>query len=252
MRSTAALLGKILRLPLALIPREAEVRILRGPLRGIRWIKGAGPNAYWLGTYEVSRIRAFANTVRQGAVFYDVGANVGIYSLLAALRAGPSGRAYAFEPLERNLRYLRRHISLNKVQNCTVFEQAVCNEEGMCSFSAAAVESSMARLSPDGEILVPSTTLDNCIYGPRRLPPPDIVKIDVEGAELEVLKGSYRALAEFRPTIFLEIHGTQLHADCRAFLSRMSYRIDEGYGQMIATPAHKPTPCSRDRATADV
>jgi FkbM family methyltransferase len=239
MSSSGALLAKILRLPLSLIPPEAEVRILRGPLRGMRWIKGSGPNAYWLGTYEVARVRAFANTVTQGAVVYDVGANVGIYSLLASLRAGPSGRVYAFEPLGRNLQYLRRHITLNNLQNCTVLEEAVCNQEGTRSFSAAAWESSMARLSPDGEIRVPSTTLDSCIYGERRLRPPDILKIDVEGAELEVLEGSHRALAEFHPAIFLEIHGTQLHADCRAFLSKKGYHLDEAYGQLLATPARK-------------
>ena len=233
------MLARILRLPLSLIPREAEVRILRGPLRGMRWVKGAGPNACWFGTYEASRIRAFANMVAQGAVVYDVGANVGIYSLLASLRAGPSGRVYAFEPLERNLRYLRRHISLNNVQNCTVLAEAVCNEEGTRSFSAAPFESSMARLSRDGELRVPSTTLDGCVYGTRRLRPPNIIKIDVEGAELEVLEGSHRTLAEFRPAIFLEIHGTQLHAKCRAFLAKVGYHIDDAYGQMIATPVHE-------------
>src|SRR4029077_8974495 len=129
-----------------------------------------------------------------------------------SLRARPSGMVYAFEPLERNLKYLRQHISLNRVRNCTVFEQAVCNQEGTRSFSAAALDSSMARLSPHGELLVPATTLDTCIYGANRLRPPGIIKIDVEGAELEVLQGSHRALAEFHPTIFLEIHGTQLHA----------------------------------------
>lgn len=244
MNFSGALRAKILRLPLSLIPREAEVRILRGPLRGMRWVKGAGPNAYWFGTYEVSRIRAFANMVAQGAVVYDVGANVGIYSLLASLRAGPSGRVYAFEPLEHNLQYLRRHISLNNAQNCTVLAEAVCNKEGTRSFSAAPFASSMARLAPNGEMRVSCTTLDGCLYGTRRLRAPDIIKIDVEGAELEVLEGSYRTLAEFHPAIFLEIHGTQLHADCRAFLSKMGYHIDEAYGQMMATPEHESAPAS--------
>jgi FkbM family methyltransferase len=176
MSSSGALLAKIVRLPLSLIPRDAEVRVLRGPLRGMRWIKGSGPNACWFGTYEVSRLRTFANLIGDGAVVYDVGANVGIYSLLASLRAGPSGRVYAFEPLERNLRHLRRHITLNKLRNCTVLEQAVCNEEGTRSFSAAGLDSSMAHLAPDGELRVSSTTLDNCVYGEKRLRPPDIIK----------------------------------------------------------------------------
>jgi hypothetical protein len=93
----------------------------------------------------------------------------------------------------------------------------------------------MSRLSPDGEILVPSTTLDNCVYGEERLRPPDIIKIDVEGAEFEVLEGASRALTEFHPTVFLEIHGTQLHADCRDFLLAKGYSIEEAYAQLTAT-----------------
>lgn len=235
MISSKTLLGRILRLPFSLIPQETEVRILRGPLRGKKWVKGAGPNAYWVGTYEVARVRAFAGAVNHGAVVYDVGANVGIYSLVASSRVGVSGRVYAFEPLDRNLRYLRRHIMLNNLQNCTVVEKAVCNEEGTRRFSVAAWEPSMSRLSPDGEILVPSTTLDNCVYGEERLRPPDIIKIDVEGAEFEVLEGATRALTEFHPTVFLEIHGTQLHADCRDFLLAKGYSIEEAYAQLTAT-----------------
>jgi FkbM family methyltransferase len=235
MLSPAAMLAKILRLPFSLIPPEAEVRILSGPTRGKKWIKGAGPNSYWVGTYESARIRGLASATTQGAVVYDVGANVGIYSLLASVRVGPSGSVYAFEPLERNLRYLRRHIALNNLQNCLVVESAVSNTEGTRSFAAATYESSMARLSPHGEISVASTTLDSCIYGEKRLRPPDIIKIDVEGAELEVLEGSNRAIAEFRPTIFCEIHGTRLHAECRSFLLAKGYRVTDGYGQLTAT-----------------
>jgi FkbM family methyltransferase len=232
---SGTLLARILRLPLSLIPDEAEVRILGGPLRGKKWIKGAGPNAYWVGTYEVARVRAFANAVTPGAVVYDVGANVGIYSLLASLRAGPSGKVYAFEPLERNLLYLRRHLTLNHVENCVILERAVCNREGTRPFSVAAWSSSMAHLAPDGEALIRSTSLDSCVYGEERLRPPDILKIDVEGAELEVLEGATRTLTEFRPTIFLEIHGTQLHADCRAFLLAKGYSTEEAYAQLTAT-----------------
>lgn len=235
MLSSETLLGKILRLALSLIPPQTEVRILRGPLRRKKWIKGAGPNAYWVGTYEAARVRAFTDAITQGSVVYDVGANVGIYALIASLRAGDTGRVYAFEPLDRNLRYLHRHITLNNVVNCTVIENAVCKEEGTRRFSAAAWESSMAKLSPDGERSVPSTTLDSCVYGEKRLRPPDILKIDVEGAELEVLEGGTKALGEFHPKVFLEIHGTQLHADCRAFLLEKGYEVEEEYGQLTAT-----------------
>ena len=232
------LLANLLRFPLSLVPPETEVRILRGPLRGKRWVAGAGTNACWLGTYEVSRLRALENVVTQTSVVYDVGANVGIYSMLASSRVGPSGMVYAFEPLPRNLKYLRRHISLNDLQNCMILETAVCNRDGSLPFSAAGFNPHMARLSPDGETLVPCTTLDTCIHGEKRLRPPNIIKIDVEGAEFDVLQGAVRTITEFHPTIFLEMHGPHLHANCRAFLQAKGYEIQEEYGQLSA--AWKP------------
>ena len=234
------MLSKMLRWLLSLIPPETEVRVLRGPIRGMKWIKGAGPNAYWVGSYEVIRLREFANALRQGDVVYDVGANVGIYSLCASLEVGSSGCVYAFEPLERNLHYLRQHLTLNNLQNCTVLASAICDREGTLAFSAAHWPS-MARLSPAGEIKVSSTTLDICIYGENRLRPPNVIKIDVEGAELEVLSGATRAISEFHPMIFLEIHGTELHRDCRDFLLAKGYRVDEKYGQLTANwkPAYR-------------
>jgi FkbM family methyltransferase len=231
----APTLSRILKFPLSLIPRDTEVRILRGPLRGKKWIVGAASHAYWVGTYEVDILSAFAASITPGVTVYDVGANVGIYSLLASSRTGPSGKVYAFEPLERNLRYLRRHMTLNHVQNCDILETAVCDTEGTRRFARAAQDFSMGHFSSEGDMLVPSTTLDSCIYGEKGFRPPSVVKIDVEGAELEVLHGVSRALAEFHPKIFLEIHGTQLHSDCRASLVAKGYSIEDKYGRLTAT-----------------
>jgi FkbM family methyltransferase len=234
MPSPQTLLGRILRLPLALLPREAETRILRGPLRGMKWIIGASSHACWTGTYEVDRLNAFAAAIWPAATVYDIGANVGIYALLASVKAGSLAKVYAFEPLERNLRYLRRHMTINQVQNCVILEAAVSNTEGKLRFSAAPWEFSMGRLSKDGEMEVSSVTLDNCIYGEKRLSPPDIVKIDVEGAELEVLEGASKTLTEFHPILFVEVHGDQRHRDCRDFLIAKSYRVEEAYGRLTA------------------
>jgi FkbM family methyltransferase len=234
-----AIFSKILRWPLSLIPPDTKVRILRGPIRGMKWVKGAGPNAYWIGTYEVVRMREFADALKQGDVVYDVGANAGIYSLNASFQVGNSGWVYAFEPLERNLNYLRQHLALNNLQNCTVLETAICNTEGTLAFSAADRQPSMGRLSPSGEIAVPSTTLDICVYGEQRLRPPNVLKIDVEGAEFEVLSGATRGITEFHPTIFLEVHGAELHRTCRDFLVAKGYSVEDGYGQLTAK--WKPT-----------
>ena len=229
------LMGRVLRWPLSLIPHEAEVRVLRGPLRGKKWVAGAAGHGCWLGAYESDRLRSFADAISPGATAYDVGANVGIYALLASIRVGTSGKVYAFEPVERNLQYLRRHMKLNEVQNCCVLKAAVSNTEGSRRFSSASWDSSMGRLSPDGEIEVPSFTLDGCVYGEKRFSPPNVIKIDVEGAELEVLEGADRAITEFHPVIFVEVHGVQQHATCRAFLAAKGYQIEEGYGRLTAT-----------------
>jgi FkbM family methyltransferase len=235
MLSLETLLGRILHLPLSLIPPDTEVRILRGPLRGKKWIVGSGPHAYWVGTYEVNHLGDFGAAIGEGTVVYDVGANVGIYSLLASSRTGPSGKVYAFEPLERNVQYLRRHMSLNRAQNCVILQTAVSNLEGTRQFSGDSEGFSMGRLSPKGEILVPSTTIDNCIYGEKKLPPPNFLKIDVEGAEMELLLGGSRALAEFHPKIFLEMHSGELYSECREFLAARGYRMEEKYTHVKAT-----------------
>lgn len=94
---------------------------------------------------------------------------------------------YSFEPLARNLHYLRRHVALNRLENCRVMEVAVCDKEGTQRFSPASWEHAMGRLSTEGELEVPTVTLAHCIYGEKQLRPPDIIKIDVEGAEWLVL-----------------------------------------------------------------
>jgi FkbM family methyltransferase len=235
MLSGQTLLGKILRLPLALIPRESTIRILRGPLRGLKWTVGASSHGCWAGTYEVDSLAAFAAAIAPGASVYDVGANVGIYTLLASRKAGPSGKVYAFEPLERNLRYLHGHVDMNQLQNCVILEVAVSDKEGTQRFSAASWHHCMGRLAAEGESEIPTVTLDGCIYGEKQFRPSNVIKIDVEGAELQVLQGASRALSEYHPSVFLETHGDQLHRDCSKFLAAKGYRLKEEYGRITAT-----------------
>ena len=231
----ATLIGKILRFPLDLIPSEREVRIVCGPLRGKKWIIGAGPHAYWTGTYEVGQLKRFASAIRPGDCIYDVGANVGLYSLLACEKGGPLAKVYSFEPLERNLRYLRRHVALNSLNQCYVKEAAVLDYVGVARFSAASWGHSMCRVSPDGEIIVPTITLDDSIFQKKEMPPPDVIKIDVEGAEFRVLSGAARTLSEFHPRLFVEVHGVQEHSDCHEFLVAKGYHIEDEYGRITAT-----------------
>ncbi len=94
--SNSKLAGRAMRLPLQLIPDSAVVRILQGPLRGKRWIAGSSNHGCWLGSYEAAKQRKIIEFVRPGMVCWDVGANVGFYTLLfAELVGGGAGSSHS-------------------------------------------------------------------------------------------------------------------------------------------------------------
>src|SRR5262245_27460113 len=95
-------LGRVIRAPLRLIPKQAVVPSLQGPLSGKRWIVGSGIHRMWLGSYEPSKMGLAAQCVRSGDTVFDIGAHVGIYTLLFSDRVGPTGRVIAFEPAPQN------------------------------------------------------------------------------------------------------------------------------------------------------
>jgi FkbM family methyltransferase len=215
-------LGKALRWPLRLLPRNCVVPILSGPLRGWRWVVGVGLHGCWLGTYELKKQRAFAANVQAGHVVYDIGANVGFYTLLAARRVGARGRVFAFEPSPGNLLHLRRHLELNPCSRTVVFDCALAEQIGEASFDDAGCYT--GRLAANGRLKVKVETLDGLLET-KTIAPADVVKVDVEGAELAVLKGGENFFRRIRPAIFLATHNRRLHGDCCALLREWGYDL---------------------------
>src|SRR5437867_1922845 len=127
-------IGRIIRAPLRVIPKRVVVPILQGPLRGKRWITGSGIHRIWLGSYEVSKMALAAAWVHAGDTVFDIGANVGIYTLLFSERVGPRGRVVAFEPSARNVSYLKRHLALNGATNVSVVEADASATAGIARF----------------------------------------------------------------------------------------------------------------------
>ena len=198
-----------------------------GPLRGCRWIAGSSVHSCWIGLYEWEKARLLARTLKPGMVFFDVGANVGYFTLLASRLVGPTGRIFAFEPLRRNLTYLRRHIAMHNLENVTVVEVAVSDSEGFATFDPGSNASS-GRLSQQGSVHVQTVSLDKEISA-GRLPVPDILKIDVEGAEVQVLDGLKKTLETARPKVCLDIHSflgpsfVHLDRDCKDIMAEHGY-----------------------------
>jgi FkbM family methyltransferase len=199
------------------------VPVLQGPLRGKRWIVGSATHGCWLGTYERQKSRAFGEAVRPGMVVFDLGANVGFYTLLAAAKTGNDGRVYAFEPLPRNVAFLRRHLAHNGFNNVAIVEAAVSDAPGTAAFEEGS-NSCQGRLGDSGRLTVPTVTLDQMVLD-GGIPPPEVIKIDIEGGEWHALSGARQVLRTHHPTVFLATHGARLHADCCSLLRELGYTM---------------------------
>ena len=243
--SRESLFGKLLRVPLRLIPRSLAMPILQGPLQGKKWIVGSGNHGCWLGSYEYDKQRLFQRTVRPGDVVYDIGANAGFYSLLASVLVGAEGHVYSFEPLPENIRNIRKHLKINRVQNCTLNEVAVSSCDGEALFDPSA-DRCTSHLSTTGSIKVRTVTL-NTLLARKEIRPPDLMKIDIEGAEYDCLQGCDAIIQAFRPLIFLATHGQAIHDACLKLLTDWNYRVEsmdarpvQSSDELIAQPGSRP------------
>lgn len=214
---------RLVRLPLALLPAEADLPILRGPARGCRWIVGSAPHGAWLGSLERNKLARFAAALRPGATVWDIGANVGLFTLPAALGVGPTGRVVAFEPFPANLDFLDRHVALNGLSNVTVVRAAVGAETGWQTMSEGSSRSEF-HADPDGIWRLPAVRLD-AWRSESGADAPAVVKIDVEGAEAGVFAGGAATFAAFHPTFFLALHSEAARKACGSYLSAWGYRI---------------------------
>lgn len=221
--------GLLLRLPVRALPRRTVMRIRRGPAKGMRWIAGSATHGCWLGTYELDKQRALERVVRAGMTVYDIGAQAGFYTLFFSRLVGESGRVYAFEPCPYEARFLIEHARINQLQNVKVIQAAVGERTDLTGLTVdrGQTQNRICRLS-DALLTVPMLALDGA-----GLPPPDLIKMDVEGAESAVLGGARRMLCERRPLVFIALHGPEQRAACLEILQATGYRAYSLAGQSL-------------------
>lgn len=230
--SSSSALGRLLRFPLSVIPSNTVLPIFQGSLRGYRWIVGSSNHGCWLGSFEYEKQKCINKSVRPGSVAYDLGANVGFYTLLLSELVGSGGLVVAFEPLPRNLEYLRRHIALNHVSNVVVMEGAVSSHSGSALFVEGPTNS-MGFISSKGNVKVKLFSIDEMVSD-GRIPAPQYLKIDIEGAEYDALCGAEATLQEFQPTIFLASHSMEIHQSCCHLLSELGYELKPILGNDVS------------------
>ncbi len=220
-----------------LLPASLALPVPFGPLRGMRWTVRSADLGCYLGTYEGDVQRALADHASSGSVVYDVGANVGFFTLMAAALVGPIGRVVAFEPMSETVAHLRRHVGLNALGQVTVIEAAASDHDGRLRFGGLGT---LARTDPDGERHVRAVAIDT-LWRSGEIPTPNVVKLDVEGSELPALRGMRAVLAAAHPVLLIEFHGARKESPdddglVRAMLRELGYELTVlPSGETVAT-----------------
>ena len=157
-------------------------------------------------------------------VVWDVGAHAGFYTVAFSRLVGTSGAVYAFEPFAENVCHLLRHVHLNSLGNVCVVQVALGASSELVGFRRAPSNSMGSVASDERSYLVPSVTVDDFL---ARNPGahPDLLKIDVEGAEADVLMGASEFLRKASPQIVLALHGTHQAQRCTAILTALEYSL---------------------------
>ncbi|HWI09374.1 MAG TPA: FkbM family methyltransferase [Solirubrobacteraceae bacterium] len=201
--------------------RPLEAVLLRGELAvlggmGARTRLSAASFAPWgaqayavlTGTHEIQVQEALRRSAGRGDVVWDVGANIGAFSLLAARVVGPAGRVVAIEPEPGCAAAIRASAARNGMDWLEVREVAATDRTR--DVELIVVEDSLwTRLGSIGghHLATGRRVVRGCALDDLDVPPPSFVKIDVEGAELDVVAGMRRLLAEVRPVVVCEMHG---------------------------------------------
>tara|TARA_B100000953_G_C17943990_1_gene397868 strand:+ start:51 stop:761 length:711 start_codon:yes stop_codon:yes gene_type:complete len=216
------MIGRLLRLPFLLIPKQMIIPILSGPLRGKKWIVGSHNHSAWLGTYERSQTLTFVDKCKGREIFWDLGAHAGYYTLLFKT-INSTSTVYSFEPIKSNYRYFERHLKLNNLNKVFLIKKAVADKEGILKFAKG--NSVGGKLSETGDMTVPVIKLSSLLKK-KIVEFPDVIKMDVEGAELQVLEDiKFILMSEEKPIIFLSTHGKKIHDSCLDLINSMNYII---------------------------
>jgi FkbM family methyltransferase len=224
--------------------------VLEGYRMRVDWTKH---RTFAYGTWEPEVVEIISKHVKPGMRVLDIGAHGGFYALLLSKLVGPTGQVIAFEPLPANYRVLEENLALNGVKNVQIQREAVGKCSGEMEFSVPDPENSLVAgqvfpADPRGSMSVQVVSLDDFLL--ERGVDVDFIKMDVEGAEGDIMRGARRTLETFHPRMMVELHDmdkqTSRHP-VAVMMEDLGYRIQwlSEAGYTVHTFAEWPT-----RATA--
>lgn len=228
-----------------IVPRETLtwIQVEHGPATGL-WLRvnsRTGRSAL-SGAGEPAVQQALAEHLRPGMRFYDLGANLGFFSLLAAKLVGPSGGVVSFEADPEVVARLRENALRNNFSWITVEQKAIWSESSVVSFSrmdpALSPDRGQGHVSAEAtganSIPVEAVSLDD--YCSKHTAP-QFIKCDVEGAEVEVFRGARCLLTKQRPGILCELHSDEIRQTLLQEFKLRGYRcLDCDSTHILALP----------------
>lgn len=211
--------------------REFIHTIDAGPARGLIYpVLLPEDKGVWTGTYELDFMERLAAAVKPGSVCFDVGGWHGYCAGVMACRG--AAKTVVFEPLPAKAVRIQKLMELNPKLSLTLKPAAVGEENGLASFQGMP-ETSMCKLTsspfqqakaPDEQITVEVVTLDSYCEA-NSIDSVDVIKLDVEGAEMLALRGAELLLRRCRPDLFVEAHSRELAAEVTCFLGPIGYEV---------------------------
>jgi FkbM family methyltransferase len=222
------------------IARPVAVAWCRGLRLRLRLGNDIGWSVFIGGAYEPNELVFLAATLQPGMTFVDVGANEGLYTLLAAVQVGNGGRVFALEPSSREVERLRANIDVNRLRNVEVFQLALYDRAGSAPLTRASFGHEgqnvignripNAAVATAGAETVRLETLDAFVAA-RSLDRLDLVKLDAEGCEARIVEGGRSTMQRFRPILLIEIAPEHLAAQGSSvdhlleLLAELDYRV---------------------------
>lgn len=209
--------------------------IQRGPGAGLKFNSTGCNPGYLAGTSEPLEQTLVAKYSTPGCVVYDVGANAGFYALLSAKAVGTNGQVFAFEPTPLLATRLRQNADANGFDQIKIVEKAVCDVDGRVGFGIVgdlSVNNSLASSESAESLEVEATTLDTFS---SNHPAPSLILMDIEGAEVEALKGGLKTISESLPIMMIEVHwlGAKFTDFFNAELMPLGYTLSTYSGDPI-------------------
>lgn len=208
---------------------EFDLAVPGAALVGLRYRETLGRSSLLYGTFELAELTFVSRYLRQGEMVMDIGANVGIFSVVMGVTVGALGRVFAFEPVPSNVLRLGENLHKNGLGNVQVFPFALGISDGQMMLRMATDPAYPSLREVQGgfgngtEVPVQVRSLDG-IWEELGRPDIVLVKMDVEGAEADVLRGASRFLTTCRPTLLVEANSEEELDWLRAQLCGLGYQ----------------------------